>query len=137
MNYDGHDSREDQKIACPVRIPRTKCSTPLIYVFGGCGFGVGLALFVLGFWAKAFCHWRFVPGSTKCHAVLFYKTLSQSSIQPTCLSLAPNLLAGFSRFRGQKCANSATFRVSLPAQKSASNFHRRCDLRCLPSFVNL
>ena len=73
MNYDGHDSREGQKTACSVRIPRTKCSTQLIYVFGGCGFGVGLA----------FCHWRFVPGSAQCHAVFFIKICPRvASSQP-------------------------------------------------------
>ena len=34
---------------------------PLIYVFGVWRLGLGWALFVVGFWAMAFCHWRFVP----------------------------------------------------------------------------
>ena len=33
---------------------------PLIYVFGVRGFGVGRAIFLLGFWATAFCHRRFL-----------------------------------------------------------------------------
>ena len=36
---------------------------PLVYVFGVGVLGVRPALFVLGFWAIAFCHWCFVPRS--------------------------------------------------------------------------
>ena len=36
---------------------------PLTFLFWG--FGVGRAIFVLGYWALAFLHWRFVSRSTR------------------------------------------------------------------------
>ena len=59
---------------------------PLIYVFGVRGFGLGQAFFVLGFWAMAYCHWRFVPSSLK--VVVFWIDLTNYA---DCVSLAVEL----------------------------------------------
>ena len=56
---------------------------PLICVWGlGVGvLGLGGAFLLLGFWAMAFCHWRFVPRSK---SVVYTELLVQNHILNCC-----------------------------------------------------
>ena len=45
--------------------------------------GLWRAFFVLGFWAMAFCHWRFVPRSDNCE-----NEVTVFSLRGTCIIVA-------------------------------------------------
>ena len=52
--------------------------------------GLGRGLFVLGFWAMAFCHWRFVPSSYLYPAVICCVFHSQAQMKKVGDNLGPH-----------------------------------------------